>query len=1218
MTVDTCRLDRDGRPGDRFRVTIAGPGNLFRVRNLGPGDAAGTTVRLRLSSEAGKAAVSCVDMLRRILWIAEFETGAVEGVARAYWPPGELGDSAPVGESNPMTGQVRRLTSRLVPAGDGVWWADGVGAVLADGLWVGRSVFGVVVNLTGPLAPELSVDRNEIRRNEIRALSDEAAVDILLSARVPALLGEGAFEVTRAWLDELTYDFPLVADAVVRALAEAGHGVWVRADGLAPPVERIGCFPLDSEVLPAAPHPRLRARTIYAMVPDPVVYRRMAAWAAGAVPAESEDAARPDTGAAALSLPSDVVLVGWDASPIGGTLRYTVGEAVFLAGRLRRPLAEVHRRLRNIGLAVDSGKFATVDEITRDDLVLVTPELDGQSRMQLSELPVGHVALAAQNLGLDPGVAGDRFRSLGFTICPRGVAMPTIQPLDLVVLSADLTGRALWLSRGRVGLAHLLRAALHTGLSVETVRSRLLAFGFRAAPSPRGVDLRAEDGDLFNADDRNALDARPVPLGFVLKAAGRTGRPARAVADRLGALGFAVARTSRLPAGPTPDEPVLFEDERYSPFRSVGEPVSRLSLVHAAGEASRLLADLAGSLRERGFSVAAVGGAAEGRLHELAAAAPAWSGGVVWRGRIGVLDVLALAADLGMPTAYAVHLLDALGLAAPEMSDIESTSDDAVLFDMNLTGGTPSRMWRDGRTAVPVAHVLAAGIRLRRDAPELADRARFLGCVVADPAGWDASPLATGDVALLARDIDLDWPWLPDGPVPTAHLLAAAAVTGQPPAQVARRLGDLGFATGPVVRTTLTAEQDRVLADLLHSADPIGGQLPWASPGRASLLAAAQLAGRAPRDLARWLGELGAAPARSAGGWTAGDSDLDLDVSADDLDLLSRDVDGEGPWLADGPVPYGHVLAVAGHTGRSPRDLAERLRRLGFDVTTDGSSAGAGALPEVETVDAVDLVLLSRYLDGNAPRLWGGGRLPAARLLHAACVLGCDVAEVRERYVRLGFDVPPGIREIDRDERTVVTVAFHRADTTALGREPVPLPTVLGVAEFVRRRPEKVADTLAGLGLSVDHDRVAEVCGRVGSLLETVLTGLTARDALLLSARLDGRGPWLGHGLVSPAHVLAAAGYLRWSPGRVAARLTLLGCDVQTLADGAHEAFIDGVDRALVEILRDGRDGPYADRPFSRAEILVASWRYRWSPRRIVDRLGELGFAVPDRNTFDR
>ncbi len=68
---------------------------------------------------------------------------------------------------------------------------------------------------------------------------------------------------------------------------------------------------------------------------------------------------------------------------------------------------------------------------------------------------------------------------------------------------------------------------------------------------------------------------------------------------------------------------------------------------------------------------------------------------------------------------------------------------------------------------------------------------------------------------------------------------------------------------------------------------------------------------------------------------------------------------------------------------------------------------------------------------------------------------------------------------------------------------------------------------------------------------------------------------------------------------------------------GMERLIVDGDDAMIVTMLRDPR-GRYADRPFSRAEILIASHRLRRTPRRIVDRLAELGFAVPARDTFDR
>jgi TIR domain len=191
ITVDTCRVGRDGRPGDRLHVTIAGPGNLFRVQNLGPGTAGGTTVRLHLARQSGGSVVSCVDILRRVLWVAEFATVAVDGGSVQHWLPGTLADAAPVGDSNPMVGSIYRQTMQILETDFPLWWCNGQGAMLSDGLWAGKAVFGVVANLTGTLAPELSVDRNSIRK-----LRNEPAVDALLIDAVPALLRGSSFELT--------------------------------------------------------------------------------------------------------------------------------------------------------------------------------------------------------------------------------------------------------------------------------------------------------------------------------------------------------------------------------------------------------------------------------------------------------------------------------------------------------------------------------------------------------------------------------------------------------------------------------------------------------------------------------------------------------------------------------------------------------------------------------------------------------------------------------------------------------------------------------------------------------------------------------------------------------------------------------------------------------------------------------------------------------------
>ncbi|WP_255648838.1 TIR domain-containing protein [Frankia sp. ArI3] len=1210
ITIETCRLGLDGRPGDRFRVIIAGPGNLFRVQNLGPGAAAGTSVRLHLSRGAGQATVSCVDLLRRILWVAEFETQATEGVARAHWSPGELADFAPVGDVGPLDGLARRWTSPIVPAGEGVWWANGRGALLADGLWVGQIVFGVVVNLTGRLAPELSVDRNEIRE-----LVDEPAVDERLAAAVPRLLAAGAFELTYEWLSSLARHFPLVADVILAALLAGGARTWPTADGAAVPMDRVGCFPLDGELLPTVPRQQLDINTGYWYLPDALVFRRLAVWAT---------ATRPGPPPESRSVPSDLVLAGMLNVFLLAEPPRELSVVLFLAGRLRRPPDEIHRRIGALGLGSWSGKATTVSAVTRGDLVLLSAELDGGQPLLLPQMPLGHAVLAAQSLGLGLGEVVRRLRELGLEIFPAGTGEVDLLALDLVLLSTDLTGRAPWLSRDRVPLAHVLRAALHTGLTIDALSARLRTLGHRAhvLSGVSATPFEQDDVLLFNADDRDALAGWPVPVGFVLLAAVRTARSPREVARRLAALGLPAARTSHLPAAVDAFEPELVEADFSRDFRQAGVPVSRIAVLRTAQQTATPPEEVITQLRGLGFTVAELAGTDLADARMLIGGDGSGLRRLAHGDRVGLVDVLGLAGTLGLPAESVAGLFDRVGIATPDLIGFASKPEDAVLFSYRLDGAVLS-LARDRGDAFPVAQLLAAAARLGRSPAELAERVRYLGVAVPDPTGWDASPLATEDVRLLSHDAGLDGPWLPAGTVSSAHLLRVAAATGRSPGETARRLGDLGFRAGPVPETALTAAEDRVLTALLSPAKYWSALRIWTEPTRAGLLAVARLSGRAPSDLARWLRGLGLRPDAMTvepDGVVPWDRNLDVDVTGDDLDLdlLSRDVDGQAPWLTDGAVPTGHVLAVAGLTGRRPADLVDTLRRLGFATADVGREAATGYAGPA-AVDAVDVVLLSRDLNGESPWL-AGGRLPRAHLLHAACVLGCDVAEVRERYARLGFAVPDRTQEMDRVERAAVTVAFYRADTADPQLTPVSSATTLGVAEFTGRAPGEVAQTFAGLGLRVDHDRLDTAVRCLDPRLDpdgTALTGLTARDVLLLSARLDGCGPWLGRGPVPLAHVIGAAGYLRWTPGRVADRLAALGCHVPMLVDAAREAFIDGVDGALVDLLRD-HQSRHVDRAFSRAEVLVASWRYRWTPRRIADRLAELGFAVPARATFDR
>lgn len=251
-------------------------------------------------------------------------------------------------------------------------------------------------------------------------------------------------------------------------------------------------------------------------------------------------------------------------------------------------------------------------------------------------------------------------------------------------------------------------------------------------------------------------------------------------------------------------------------------------------------------------------------------------------------------------------------------------------------------------------------------------------------------------------------------------------------------------------------------------------------------------------------------------------------------------------------------------------------------------------------MDALDVILLSKYLDGKAPRLTDR-RVALAHVYHAACVLCCDVAEVQDRYERLGLKVAGMPTEFDRVAREHVTVVFHATDTTTPDADRLSVAQILAVAQFTGRGIETIRATFTDLGLSVPEP---------GAFPDFPVSAVTPRDVILLSAHLDGRDPWLSGSPAPVAHVIAAAGYLRRSPRHVMDRLTELGCAVPRLVDPALNVFVDGVDRMFTDLLTDSTNA-YVDRPISRAEVLAASFRFRWTPAQIARRMIELGFAVP-------
>ena len=165
LEIETCRMDRKGRPLERLLITIPGSGSLFRIQELGPGKDAGTRVRLYLRDSKETEEVSCVSVLSSLLWVAEFWTKAKHGRQHATWLPGAL--RHPYGEA------YISVKDTYLP----IWWTTRHGGILADGIHLAIDPYqdkinedlktllsiGLVINLTGEYKPSLTVDRRKAR-----------------------------------------------------------------------------------------------------------------------------------------------------------------------------------------------------------------------------------------------------------------------------------------------------------------------------------------------------------------------------------------------------------------------------------------------------------------------------------------------------------------------------------------------------------------------------------------------------------------------------------------------------------------------------------------------------------------------------------------------------------------------------------------------------------------------------------------------------------------------------------------------------------------------------------------------------------------------------------------------------------------------------------------------------------------------------------------------
>jgi hypothetical protein len=151
----------------------------------------------------------------------------------------------------------------------------------------------------------------------------------------------------------------------------------------------------------------------------------------------------------------------------------------------------------------------------------------------------------------------------------------------------------------------------------------------------------------------------------------------------------------------------------------------------------------------------------------------------------------------------------------------------------------------------------------------------------------------------------------------------------------------------------------------------------------AYVLAVAHKTGRSPADVVARLETLGC-------GWQ--DKRLHVLPEADDLHILSVNIDGEAPYI--GRLAMSHVMRAALALRRSPGEIADRLATLGYRLNDKAK------LPVV--ADEQDVRLLETVNHSHQDEY----HLQLEHILRSASLTGRSPADVASRLTAFGYQVP--------------------------------------------------------------------------------------------------------------------------------------------------------------------------------------------------------------------
>lgn len=348
--------------------------------------------------------------------------------------------------------------------------------------------------------------------------------------------------------------------------------------------------------------------------------------------------------------------------------------------------------------------------------------------------------------------------------------------------------------------------------------------------------------------------------------------------------------------------------------------------------------------------------------------------------------ILRAAAQIGVSPRRLVERAAALGIPDLRADRFPDTAEpdptDLALLSGRLDGQTN---WLTTKRVVPVAHLLQARARRRIGPAEAARRLADYGFTLPDTSRLPERFTRTDEI-LLSAELDGVWPWREERDTVLPGSIAAAAVKlNLTTSDVCHRLEALGI---PYERAALPERPGRGDVDMLTlirrpdagSLDPAEALIPG------YLVVLAHTTSTPVAELAARLVELGFSVP----------PEVPEEGSEPGLQVLSCDVDGQGPWLShDMPVSTKHLLAAAKATGWPVPSVRSYLLAMGYDVPP---------LP-VEPAEG-DWKLLNMLHGGRSA--WSTWQDPVSlsTLLNMARDCQRPIREIADRLRELGLDIP--------------------------------------------------------------------------------------------------------------------------------------------------------------------------------------------------------------------